>query len=162
MATPVDSTSSFGNTMALSKNGNTALIADIFKSDTFFSESGGGYVFVRDNGSWSQQEALSAKEAGDGYSIGNAVALSADGTTALLGGEQAQDASTYGSAYVFDWDGTSWSKQQKLQFPGSTYFSQFGCSVALSPDGNTAVVGANLADVSGRKECSSHSSSSSP
>ena len=75
------------------------------------------------------------------------VALSADGNTALIGGDN--DNSGFGAAWVFTRAGGVWTQQgPKLigNCSGScgtaqTDTDQFGWSVALSADGNTALIG---------------------
>src|ERR1700744_343176 len=76
---------------------------------------------------------------------GGSAALSADGTTALVGAFD--DASGAGAAYVFTRSGTTWTLQAKLTAPttGTNRATgtnvEFGDAVALSADGNTAVIG---------------------
>ena len=68
------------------------------------------------------------------------VALSADGNTALVGGWK--DNSTKGAAWVFTRSGGAWSQQgPKLTGGGEAGEGGFGTSVALSADGNTALIG---------------------
>ena len=135
-----------GNSVALSADGNTALIGG--PDDN--GDTGAAWVFTRAaDGSWSQQgQKLVGKDA-DGTPAsaeqGYAVALSADGNTALIGGWD--DNSGAGAAWVFTRaaDG-SWSQQgQKLvgkDADGTTPAdAEQGSSVALSADGNTALLG---------------------
>ncbi|MCU1237909.1 MAG: Cadherin-like beta sandwich domain protein [Candidatus Solibacter sp.] len=76
--------------------------------------------------------------AGQGY----AVALSADGNTALVGGSQDDTSAPgipRGAAWVFTRSGDVWSQQgQKLVGSGPSMLQ--GYAVALSADGNTAVI----------------------
>jgi len=80
-----------------------------------------------------------------GGELGSSAALSADGTTALVGAFD--DASGAGAAYVYTRSGTTWTLQAKLTAPttgtnravGTNV--EFGGAVALSADGNTAVIG---------------------
>ena len=68
------------------------------------------------------------------------VSLSADGNTALVGGWK--DDSTKGAAWVFTRSGGVWSQQgPKLTGGGESGEAGFGTSVALSADGNTALIG---------------------
>jgi len=69
---------------------------------------------------------------------GQAVALSADGNTAILGGP-ADGAS--GAAWIWTRSAGVWTLQAKLVGTGAVGNAQQGYSVALSGDGNTAVVG---------------------
>jgi hypothetical protein len=81
--------------------------------------------------------------AGGSY-FGWSIALSADGTTALVGGPQ--DNTNVGAAWVYTDSGGSWSEQAKLLAPTSGVNQEdggafFGTSVALSADGNSALIG---------------------
>ena len=68
------------------------------------------------------------------------MALSADGNTALIGGPS--DNSKVGAAWVFTRTGATWTQQGgKLTGSGETGAGGFGFSVALSADGNTALIG---------------------
>ena len=69
------------------------------------------------------------------------MALSGDGDTALIGGPD--DAGHTGAAWVFTRSGSTWTQQgAKLTGRGETGLGTFGWSVALSADGNTALIGA--------------------
>jgi hypothetical protein len=73
-------------------------------------------------------------------SLGSSVALSADGTTAIVGGPT--DSSNAGAAWVFTQSGGVWTQQgSKLVGIGAASPANQGSSVALSADGNTAIVG---------------------
>ncbi len=80
---------------------------------------------------------LLAKDGGIAHSFfGSSVALSADGSTALIG--------SYGnsSAYVFVRTGSTWVQQARLTAADSMVNVEFGRSVSLSADGSTALIGA--------------------
>jgi hypothetical protein len=128
---------SFGRSVAL--EGDTALIgAD--GDDDGGAGSGSVYVFTRAGNTWTQQQKLTASDAGAGDVFGISVAL--DGDTALIGAERDDDGGTEsGSAYVFVNSGTAWSQQQKLTASDAEGHDYFGYSVAL--DGDRALVGAS-------------------
>jgi hypothetical protein len=68
------------------------------------------------------------------------VALSGDGNTALVGG--LQDNGGVGAVWVFTRSGTTWTQQgSKLVGTGAVGNAEQGISVALSGDGNTALIG---------------------
>jgi hypothetical protein len=68
------------------------------------------------------------------------VALSADGNTAIVGGWS--DANKTGTAWVFARSGEVWKQQgKKLVGSGAVGSARQGTSVALSADGNTAILG---------------------
>jgi len=137
----------FGDSVALSGDGTTALMGANIDEDPNGEEAGSAYVFTSDGG-WSQQAKLTADDGDSGDEFGHAVALSEDGTTALIGARYDEDSNggEAGGAYVFTSDG-GWSQQAKLAANdagdgGSS--DHFGESVALSDDGATALVGANV------------------
>jgi len=71
---------------------------------------------------------------------GDAVALSADGRTAIVGGMY--DNGDAGAAWVYTRVGNAWSQQSQLvDTSAAAKYSFQGSAVALSADGNTAVVG---------------------
>jgi hypothetical protein len=78
----------------------------------------------------------------DAGEFGYSVALSADGNTALIGGPF-DFANDDGAAWVFTRSGATWVQQgSKLTGSGGALgYHIFGYSVALSADGNTALIG---------------------
>jgi len=74
---------------------------------------------------------------------GYSVAISADGSTALVGG--AFDDNITGATWVFTQSGGVWTQQgNKLVGSGSVGDASQGASVALSADGNTALIGGRV------------------
>ena len=81
-----------------------------------------------------------------GGSFGFSVALSSDGNTALIGSPDLiggpDDNPGFGAAWVFTRSGSTWTQQgSKLTGSGESGSGVFGSSVALSADGNTALIG---------------------
>jgi len=98
---------------------------------------------------------LKASNTGRLDSFGQAIALSADGVTFVVGapreasaakgvgGDQSSDAaSEAGAVYVFVRSNSVWRQQAYLKASNTDAGDQFGWSVALSADGNTLAVGA--------------------
>ncbi|MFP8879251.1 MAG: hypothetical protein VCE43_07175, partial [Myxococcota bacterium] len=84
--------------------------------------------------------------------FGAAVAISDSGDTAIVGAYQDNTAggADSGSASVYvRGGGGNWTFQQKLEAPDGAAGDLFGVSVALSADGNLALVGAYADDVAG-------------
>ena len=133
----------FGARVAVSSDGTTALIG-AFNDDSYGSAAGSAYIFTRTDGTWTQQQKLVADDGDGDDRFGLSVALSSDGTTALIGafsdenpnGEQA------GSAYIFTRTDSTWTQQQKLVADDGDSEDWFGRSMALSNDGTTALIGA--------------------
>ena len=133
-----------GCSVALSGDGSTALVAAFEKTVGSNSSQGAVYVFTNSGGSWSQQQELTASNGAAFDFFGYSVALSSDGTTALVGAynKAVGSNSSQGAAYVFTNSGGSWSQQQELTASNGAANDEFGVSAALSSDGNTALVGA--------------------
>jgi phosphodiesterase/alkaline phosphatase D-like protein len=128
----------FGYTVALSADGNTALIGG--GKDN--SAVGAVWVFTRSGSTWTQQgpKLTATGETGAAHFGCCAVALSSDGNTALVGGYA--DATSVGAAWVFTRSGSTWTQQgSKLTGSGESGAAHFGYSLALSGDGNTALIG---------------------
>ena len=105
------------------------------------TSAGAAWVFTRSGGVWTQQGTkLVGTGAVGAAQQGVSVALSADGNTAIVGGPA--DNSSAGAAWVFTRSGGVWTQQgTKLVGTGAVGAAQQGDSVALSGDGNTAIVG---------------------
>jgi titin len=134
--------SSFGSAVALSADGTTALVGAYGVS----SFAGASDVFhVSGNSSWATTSTPSATltdadEPANG-SFGRAVALSADGTTALVGATSASAADIFHVSGEGSWATTS-KPTATVTDSADTAGSSFGSAVALSSDGTTALVGA--------------------
>jgi hypothetical protein len=126
----------FGVSVALSTDGDTAIIGGSADS----SSTGAAWIFTRSHGVWSEQAKLVGTGAVGNALQGTAVALSGDGNTALVGGYG--DNTDNGAAWVFVRSGTTWTQQGlKLLGSGNVGAAEQGYAVALSADGNTALVG---------------------
>jgi hypothetical protein len=126
-----------GRSVALSSDGNTALVGGPFDNNL-----GAVWVWTRSGGVWTQQAKL-VGTGGSSSEQGWSVALSADGNTALVGGPQ--DDGNVGAAWAWTRSGNTWTQQgSKLVGAGAAGSAQQGASVALSADGNTALVGGPL------------------
>ena len=104
-------------------------------------QTGAAWVYTRNGGVWSQQGGkLLANDAAGPTFQGYSVALSADGNTAIVGGFY--DNAGIGATWVYTRSGSIWSQQgRKLVGTNAVGNAQQGYSVALSADGNTAIVG---------------------
>jgi FG-GAP repeat len=125
----------FGTSVALSADGSTALVGGYEEN----GQVGGAWIFTRSwRGGWRQQgPMLSPNDEVGAGEFGRSVALSRDGSTALIGGNQ--DNGFAGAAWVFTRSRGGWRQQG----PKLTGGADFGFSVALSADGSTALIGAN-------------------
>jgi hypothetical protein len=128
-----------GWAVALSGDGNTALLGAP-GDDT---DTGAVWVFTRNSGVWTQQAKLLVAGGNRGAQLGGKVSISYDGGTALAGG--AGDNGSAGAAWVFTRSGGAWVQQGgKLFGAGANGSASQGQAVALSGDGDTAIVGGSF------------------
>ncbi|MEI6043722.1 MAG: Ig-like domain repeat protein, partial [Chloroflexota bacterium] len=134
----------FGWSVALSNDGNTALVGASYKTVNGNSSQGAAYTFVRNGANWTQQQKLTANDGLANDNFGTSVSLSSDGNTALVGApwKTIGGRGTQGAAYVFARSGATWTQQQQLiDATTGAAADYFGMSVSLSSDGNTALIG---------------------
>jgi hypothetical protein len=131
---------SFGTSVALSEDGDTALIGrpcDYIEAENCLAAA---WAFTRSGETWTQQ---GAKLTGTGETaesrFGESVALSGSGNTALIGDPNEQE--RHGAAFVFARSGETWTQQGPRLTAGDDEYGEFGDSVALSGNGNTALIG---------------------
>ena len=141
----------WGYSNAINADGSTIIIG--VHSDSVDTLQGSARVLDWDGTQWVQRGAPLAPadgELGDGF--GASVDLSANGLTAIVGGERDNVGANQdqGSARVFDWSGTAWVQRGgALTASDGGANNYFGNSVSLSADGLTAIVGGPRYDVSG-------------
>jgi len=132
-----------GWSVALSADGNTAIVGGVADNRV----TGAAWVYTRSGVTSTQQGGklvgtgvIGIMGVGEGFSV----ALSHDGNTAIVGGPY--DNTNAGASWVFTRSGNGWTQQgNKLVGTGAVGNAEQGWSVALSADGNTAIVG-GLAD----------------
>jgi hypothetical protein len=131
-------------TVAANTDGTTALVGSFVDSETDGMRVGSAYVFTRSDGTWTQQEKLSADDGDEEDLFAASIALSSDGRTALAGARRDEDpnGTRAGSAYVFTSSDGTWTQQEKLTADDGDKNDSFGISVALSGDGGTGLIGA--------------------
>lgn len=134
-----------GATVALSSNGNTALIGAGGED----AEKGAAWVFTRSGPTWERRAKLTGRGAKGLANFGESVALSANGKVALIGCpmESSSRLERVGSAWLFSVSDSRWTERAKLTAPGKPIENGlFGTAVALSGPGTTALVGAEVDD----------------
>jgi hypothetical protein len=162
----------FGYSVALSANGNTLAVSSFDEGGISRlvngpmtrgrNGSGAVYVFNRNAGKWTQDAYLKAENAEGNDSLGVAVAISDDGNTILTGSldedclatgvnptgcgdDNASDTSA-GAAYVFVRSEGDWKQHAFLKASNTGKNDWFGSRIALSGDGNTLAIPAQLED----------------
>jgi len=128
-----------GKSISISGDGNTIIIGGYGDQN---GSPGAAYIFVKSGSNWIQQGSkligLNAKGlAAQGISVD----ISRDGNTAIVGGNG--DSSGVGAAWIFTRNGTIWTCSAKLVGTGAVATPNVGQggAVAISSDGNTAMIG---------------------
>lgn len=131
----------FGHSTSL--DNNTILIG-AWQDNAGPTAAGSAYVFIKSGETWTQQQKLTAPDAGPLDFFGTAVSLSGD--TAIVGASlNDHNVTDGGAAYIFTRSNGVWSPQQKLLNSNAGPGDNFGSSVSLS--GDTAIVGAYLDNI---------------
>jgi trimeric autotransporter adhesin len=164
----IETQDAFGVDVALSDDGSTLLVGSLDEDcpatsvnapgcDNDWREDlsmGAAYVFVRTGGTWSQQAFLKASNTGPNDTFSERLALSGDGSVAVIGasvedggakginGRDDDAAVDAGAVYLFTRTGTAWRQQAYIKGSDTEAFDQFGGSVSLDRGGRVLVVGA--------------------
>ncbi|MGH3054400.1 MAG: T9SS type A sorting domain-containing protein, partial [Gaiellaceae bacterium] len=126
-----------GASVSIAGDGNTAIVGGFADN----ANVGAAWVFTRNAGVWSQQggKLVGTGPFGTAYQ-GYSVAVSGDGSTALLGAFG--DNSSAGATWAFKRRAGVWSQQGvKLVGTGASNPANQGAAVSLSADGNVGIVG---------------------
>jgi hypothetical protein len=133
-----------GDTLAVGAPGEASSTTD--PTDNTATGAGAVYVFIRKDGTWSQQAYVKASNIGANDRFGTSVSLSQD---TLAVGAPLEDSATdptdnnapdAGAAYVFVRNGVVWTLQSYLKASNVEGGDQFGSSVSVS--GDSLAVGA--------------------
>lgn len=127
---------SFGVAVDLSADSSTAVVGATGHNFT----QGGAYVFQHVHGLWSKTADLTPPGLQYEDSFGNAVAISADGSLAMVGEVGWQQFT--GRVLVFQRTAAGWAAVATLAAGDPAPYSHFGDSISMDAAGNRAVIGA--------------------
>jgi hypothetical protein len=130
--TPLDL---FGLTVTLSGDGRTALVGAAGRAIP------AAYVFTEQAGKWAEQQELVSPAGAVGDTYAYSLALSADGSTALVGAPTG-GANQAGIVYSYARQGSAYVLSGQMTAPDGATGDEFGASASLSGLGNVALVGA--------------------
>ena len=126
----------FGRHVSVSGN---VIAVGTWQDDDGASNGGAVYMFRHTGTSWVQEQKLVASDAGTNSFLGWSVYL--DGRTVVAGAYGDSPKGTQsGAAYVWRYDGASWSHEHKIVPRDGSAYDYFGFSIAL--DGDNLAVGA--------------------
>lgn len=149
ISAPAQSTTSqyvqFGAGCALSSDGSI-LAVGAPGVDSTYADQGAVYVFDWVVDSWVQRAVLLASDAAATDLFGASCALSSDGSILAVGATGWEDGavSGIGSAYIYDWSGSSWLQRSILKASDAAASDGFGSSCAFNADGSILAVGASM------------------
>ena len=133
----------FGNAIVM---GSNKVIIGASHDDTPFTAAGAVYVFgATGTATYGFEQKLSIGDGSNGDQFGFSVGF--DGTTIVGGAKEDSNivgGTRIGAAYVFTFNGSTWTQQQKLIASDGAGFDRFGYSIAVL--GNTVAVGAREDD----------------
>ena len=135
----------FGNSVVASADGLTVVVGAPYVNDKG-PDAGSAYIYTKQaNGSYLQTQKLLVSDGeGEDY-FGCSAAISADGTTIVVGAFSGGGGT--GTVYVFTKQAKgSYLQTQKLLASDGTLGDYFGFTVATSADGSTVVIGAHCDD----------------
>jgi hypothetical protein len=125
----------FGTSVAL--YGDRAVVGSY--DDDKGENSGSAYVYLRQSGSWGEQQKIVASDGATGDYFGTSLAMSA--SRVLVGVPQDDDrGENGGSAYVFEDSGSGFTQQTKIM-PTGVGAKQYNFGESVSLQGDTALVG---------------------
>ncbi len=130
----------FGNSVSLSRDGNTMAIGAPFNSDGAM-QAGQAQVYTWNGTTWTQMGSdINGTASSD--NLGTCVSLSNDGKTLAVGAPQDMILGGFGSAKVYTWNNAAWV-QKGTTITSGIFADQFGATTTLSKDGNTLAIGAS-------------------
>lgn len=131
----------FGRSVSLDSEGATAVVGAPYDEDPNGDQAGSAYVYDHKGEEWTETK-LSASDGDSLDRFGFATALSADGSTALIGAIKDEDPNgrKAGSVYIYEQMDGEWAAT-KLAASDGDNTDRFG-QVTLNADGSTALVGA--------------------
>ncbi|MEW6745734.1 MAG: FG-GAP repeat protein [Planctomycetota bacterium] len=111
-------------------------------SDQVGAEAGAAYLLRRDATGWREEQKLTASDGMAGDRFGASVHIA--GERAVIGAPDVDGPDLdSGAVYTYEWDGTSWTSELKLEASDGRFMARLGSAVSWR--GEQAVAGAPLA-----------------
>jgi len=132
----------FGNSVSVSGN---FVIIGAEGDDGISSDQGSASIYVFNGGTWVLMTKVLDSSGATGDRFGSSVSIF--GNYAIIGadGDDVGTNINQGSASIYQYNGSSWVRMQKITDANGAGDDQFGMSVSIS--GNYAIVGATLDEV---------------
>ncbi len=131
-----------GDTVAISGDGQV-IIVGARRDDDNGSNSGSAYVYRFDGSAWNLDGKLLSSDGASGDEFGWNVGLNQVGDVAVVGSWYDDDlGDSSGSAYIFRFDGSTWTQEQKLHASDGRSGDIFSACVSMNRAGDLVIVGA--------------------
>jgi hypothetical protein len=143
--------SNYSSALSMSRDGSTIVAGKNLADPGGIADAGAAYIYKLVGGSYVYQQEITASDKVANDQFGFSTAVSSDGTTIIVGtpNDDPGGQSNQGSAYIFDWNGSTWSQTQNIVQSDALASGSFGHGVAISDDGTVAAVGAGYHDSPG-------------
>ena len=143
--------SGYSGALSMSRDGSTIVAGKHNADPGGIADAGAAYIYKLVGGSYVYQQEITASDKAANDQFGLSTAVSSDGTTIIVGtpNDDPGGLSNQGSAYIFDWNGSTWSQTQNIVQSDALASGSFGYGVAISDDGTVAAVGAGYHDSQG-------------
>jgi hypothetical protein len=148
--------SNFGSSVGLSDAGDRLVVGAFSERAGSTPGVGAAYVFTLSGSTWSQQARLATNASdrddwfgrpaiisGDGNTIALGVLQEDSNATGINGDEENNSAQRAGAAYVYAFDGSSWSQQAYIKAGNAGEGESFGRSLDLTANGDLLVISAD-------------------
>ena len=145
----------FGQSIALSSDGNTCAVGAYNATRASITQCGTAYIFTRSGSTWSQQAQLLASDKATSDYFGTSIALSSDGNTCAIGCYQTDSGgvNNAGAGYIFTRSGVTWTQQAKLTASDKAGSDMLGYSIALNNNGTVCALGSRASTRSSLVQC---------
>jgi hypothetical protein len=131
----------YGYSTAITGDGNTVVVGA--PNEIGNSGSGSVYVYEWNGTSWMETKLIPA-EGGPNMCFGSSVSISDDASLIIVGEPDTYayaGTETPGYVHLFEYNGSTWTEEDKFTSTGAIAGSQFGDPVEISGDGSVFVVG---------------------
>ncbi|WP_436929511.1 FG-GAP repeat protein [Halosimplex halobium] len=147
----IDGADGLGRDVAVDADGTTAVAgAPLSKAGSADNVGAASVLDLTADDPLATEQRLTASDATEDDEFGSAVAVTPDGSTAVVGAPGNAELPSGDKAYVFDLSGSPTETARLVPSDGAAGGrDRFGADVAVSDDGETVVVGAPLAPYDG-------------
>lgn len=131
-----------GSAVSISNDGNTLAISEPGFSNSSTNGNGRIHIYSWNGTNWIEMNGSPIEGNSGTVDFGEDISLGHDGNSIIIGDRSfAPQGPIKGFAQIFEFNGQTWN-QKGANILGTVNNGAFGCSVSISSDGNTVIVGA--------------------